>query len=369
VKILHVYKDYHPVVGGIENHLRLLAEGQAEAGHDVTVLVTNRAPNTTAELHGGVRVIKAARLAHLASTPISASLFREIARLRPDITHLHFPYPVGEVAQHLLGRSAHTVLTYHCDIVRQRLLLALYRPLLRRILGRVERIVVSSPALLSSPLLRRHETRCRVVPHGIVRAPFLEPRREESRAIRERYGGGPTLLFVGVLRHYKGIEYLLEAMRELPGRLLVVGDGPMAGRLHARAEALGVERRVVFLGAVADRDLPAYYQAADLLVLPASTRGEAFGLVQLEAMSSGLPVVCTELGTGTSYVNRHGCSGLVVPPRSVQGLVDAIGRLLADEALRRRLAEGARERSRRFSAERMVRRTLDVYQEIAASPG
>jgi glycosyltransferase involved in cell wall biosynthesis len=202
-----------------------------------------------------------------------------------------------------------------------------------------------------------------VVPYGIERARFLAASAEQGLAIRARYGGGPLILFVGVLRYYKGLHYLLEAMPQIPARLLIVGDGPMRGALQAHASALRLGDKVIFAGRVADEELPAYYRAADVFVLPASERSEAFGLVQLEAMTSGLPVVSTELGTGTSFVNLHGESGLVVPPKDPVALAQAINALLGDEPLRRRLGEGAKARSALFTVERMLAGITEVYTQ------
>jgi len=367
MRILHVYKDYYPVFGGIENHVRLLAEAQAALGHDVTVLVTDLGLRTRRDAMNGVRVIRAGRMATVASTPLSPALARELARQTPDVTHLHYPYPPGEVAHWLLGRGRRTVLTYHSDVVRQRRLMRLYAPLMVRVLRSVDRILVATPNYLeSSSVLRAFRDKCYVIPFGIDRRPFLEVDQAAARALRERLGGGPLLLFVGVLRYYKGLNYLLDAMRKLDARLVIVGDGPEGAALRRQAVELGVAGRVHFAGRVSDDELPLYYHAADLFVLPASERSEAFGLVQLEAMSSGLPVVCTELGTGTSYVNQHGVSGWVVPPRDAAALAGAIDMLLRDDALRQRLGADARARSEQFSAEGMVREILGVYEELVS---
>jgi glycosyltransferase involved in cell wall biosynthesis len=365
VKILHVYKDYYPVLGGIENHVKLLAENQVVAGHDVTVLVTNPTIRTSMETLNGVRVIKAARLATVASTPLSLSLPWHLARQRPDITHLHFPYPVGEMAQYLCGHSRHTIVTYHSDVVRQATILRFYTPFMRRMLASVDRIIATTPRYLeSSATLQAFRDKCCVIPFGIDRRRFLQASSTAGDALRVRYGGGPLLLFVGLLRYYKGLQYLLDAMPQIPARLLIVGEGPMGDSLRTQARELELDDKVVFVGRVSDEDLPIYYRAADLFVLPASERAEAYGLVQLEAMSSGLPVVCTELGTGTSYVNRHGESGLVVPPRDPGALAQAINVLLADEALRHRLGQGALQRSEMFSLERMLADIQGVYKEV-----
>lgn len=366
-KVLHVYKDYYPVLGGIENHIKMLAEGLIRRGLDVQVLVTNTGPRTVIEKIERVPVIKAGCPLRISGAPISPSFYAWMGRLKPDIAHLHFPNPPGELGQLFLGRSRRFVLTYHSDIVRQKYLLRLYKPFLWKVLSQADRIIATSPNYIrSSPYLSRFADKGAVIPLGIDLKPFEEVDNERVQAIRRRYGS-PLLLFVGKLRYYKGLEYLLEAMRRIEARLLVVGTGPMEGEWRVLAEELGLGNKVAFLGEVSDNDLPFYYHACDLFVLPASERSEAFGVVQIEAMACGKSVICTELGTGTSWVNIHGETGLVVPPRDPKALVEAIGQLLADEGLRRSLGERGRGRAKGFSKEVMVERTVELYEELLAA--
>jgi len=363
VKILHIYKDYPPILGGIENHVRLLAEGQAHHGHQVTVLVTNPAgAKTVIAEEGGVRVIRAGRIATVASTPLSLALPAQLARSRPDVVHLHFPYPVGEVSQWLLHRGQATVLTYHSDVVRQASILRLYRPLLRRVLRNVHAIIIGSPPMRKSAYLAEHQDKLHLVPYGIPLARFRQA--VPPAGVRDAVSL-PTLLFVGRLRYYKGLDYLIRALPQINARLLVVGIGPMEAEWRKLAADTGVAERITWLGEVPDAHLPALYHAADLFVLPASHTSEAFGLVQVEAMAAGLPVVCTELGTGTSYVNQDGVTGRVVPPRDPAALAAAINALLADPAERARLAAGAQARvAAEFDLPIMVRRVLELYEGV-----
>jgi rhamnosyl/mannosyltransferase len=177
---------------------------------------------------------------------------------------------------------------------------------------------------------------------------------------------GPQLLFVGRLRYYKGLDTLIAALTHINARLVVVGTGPMQGDWQALAAQTGVADRIAWLGEVPDADLPALYHLADLFVLPASHPSEAFGLVQVEAMAAGLPVVCTELGTGTTYVNRDGETGRVVPPRDPTALAAAVNDLLAAPSTRRALGAAAHARSAEFDLENMISRTLELYQRIVA---
>jgi glycosyltransferase involved in cell wall biosynthesis len=368
LRILHVYKDYYPVVGGMENHIRTLARGTAARGLEVTVLVTSRTRGTEISEMEGVKIVKASRLATLASTPISLALFSWIMRLEADITHLHFPYPWGEMAHLFWGQSRRTVITYQSDVVRQRNLLRLYKPFMRRILAKADRIIATSPNYVrSSPYLEAVSDKCTVIPLGIDLQPFQALRPRDVQTLRSEHEP-PLLLFVGILRYYKGLEYLLEAMPDIGATLLIVGSGPMERKLQAMASSMGLEGKVLFTGAVSDDRLKAYYQACDLFVLPASHRSEAFGVVQVEAMACGKPLVSTELGTGTSYVNVDGQTGLVVPPRDPDALARAINRLLGDDQLRSRMGEAARKRAwQEFSHETMLDRVIALYENLLRS--
>ena len=384
MNILHIYKDYPPILGGIENHVQLLAQGQAARGHAVTVLVTNPAGSkTTLTAENGVAVIRAGRLATVASTPLSAALPWQLLRQRPDVVHLHYPYPVGEVCQWLLRRGRSTVLSYHADIVRQAGILRLYKPLLRRVLRWVDAIVIGSPPMRGGAFLGEHQAKLHLIPYGIPLERFrAEPSAADLVRLRSQFAAyfatanavpasqdiespSPRLLFVGRLRYYKGLDTLIQALPNIPARLVVVGIGPMAAEWRELAERTGVADRVAWLGETPDADLPALYHLADLFVLPASHPSEAFGLVQVEAMAAGVPCVCTELGTGTSYVNQDGVTGRVVPPRDPGAMATAINALLADPA--RRAAMGAAARARvaaEFDLNVMVERMVALYGAI-----
>ncbi len=367
MRILQVYKDYHPVVGGIENHIKMLSEALVQRGHQVTVLATDPTMRTHVQNIAGVHVIKAGRLATVSSAPISLRLFDWMRRLDADIVHLHFPYPIGELAYLMFGQGHPMVLSYHSDIVRQKYLLQVYRPFLYRVLARARRILVSSANYIeSSTYLRPLKDKCLVIPHGtdLTRFRTTDSTARRSEEIKQQYGA-PIVLFVGLLRYYKGVSCLLEAMKSINAKLLVAGEGPMGPEWRAQAEQPELDGKVFFLGRVSDAELVALYHACDLFVLPAIHRSESWGAVQVEAMACGKPVVCTELGTGTSVVNQHGETGLVVAPRDTSALAQAIQTLLSDDDLRRRMGQQAQERAHsQFSLPRMVDRLADVYTDV-----
>ncbi|MCL4396031.1 MAG: glycosyltransferase, partial [Chloroflexi bacterium] len=250
--VLLVYKDYFPVVGGIEHHVQLLAEGLRERGIDARVLVTNTTPHTVCETIDGVPVTKTGRLANVSSAPISPAFFRSLARLSrdTDVTHLHFPYPPAEIGQMLFGRGRHFVLTYHSDIVRQRVLGFFYRPLLWRVLRKAERIAVSNPQYIqTSRFLRPFAAKCSVIHFGVDLSRFdPSPAAEErAEAIRSERRERTLILAVGKLRHYKGIDVLIRAMRQLDSACaLVVGSGPLEPAWRRLAVETGVGDRVQF---------------------------------------------------------------------------------------------------------------------------
>ena len=367
MKILHLYKDYHPVLGGIENYIKALAEAQAAAGHQVTVLVCDPGQKTRLETMNGVNIIKASRLFTAASMPFSLSQPLQLLRQKPDIAHLHAPYPLGEFSNWLLGRAQATVITYHSDIVRpsQQKWLRLYGPILRRVLRKANRIIPTSPPYIkSSAWLRPVRDRCTPIPIGIDVGRFApeQPLRRNADAVFR-------LLCVGLLRYYKGLDTLIEALPHIPNtHLTIVGSGPMEAEWKTLAASRNLMGRITFAGAVSDDDLSAYYHRADLFVLPANARSEAFGMVLVEAMAAGRPCVTTELGTGTSWIVQHGQTGLVVPPGHPPALAEAINTLRSDEALRCRLAEASLARARaEFAHPVMVNRIMQVYDEVMAS--
>jgi glycosyltransferase involved in cell wall biosynthesis len=366
MKILHVYKDYYPVLGGIENHVRLLCSELAkDKDIKVQVLVTNTGLRTSIQTLEGVKIIKAGRFGKAASTPISFSLFWWMKRLRPDIIHLHFPYPLGELATLFVGNYKRIVLTYHSDVIKQKRLFFIYKPFLRKLLNKIDIIIVSSNNYAqSSPILARYCHKIEILPFGIDIKRFEKRNERRIREIQEKFGS-PLVLFVGKFRYYKGLQYLLEASKEVEAKFLLIGEGTLRSELERYVVKNFLQEKVYFLGEVNNDDLLSYYQASDVFVLPSSHRSEAFGISLLEAMSCQLPLVSTELGTGTSFVNLHNQTGVVVPPRNSKTLSQAINYLLTNKELRIKLGEAGRQRvESEFSKESMVERIKCLYRHV-----
>lgn len=358
MNILYVYKDYYPVLGGVENHVRTLAEAFAQRGHQVTVLACAPGRKTVRENIAGVEVIKAGRLATTASMPLSLAQPYHLSRQRPDIVHVHSPYPLGEVANFVFGHGRATVVTHHSDIVRQQGWLKLYGPVLRRVLAAANSILVVSPPYVNlSPWLRPVRDKCVVVPIGVDGQRFSPPPALPAGDLR--------LLFVGRLRYYKGLHTLLEALAQTPGvRLSLVGRGPMEAELRQMAQQLGLGERVQFVGEVDDANLPGWYRDSHVFVLPSNAKSEGYGIVLLEAMASGLPCITTELGTGTSWIVQHRETGLVIPPEDATALAEAIRTLSTDASLRQQMGTAGRDRVlAHFTVERMLDQIEQVYDQ------
>jgi rhamnosyl/mannosyltransferase len=367
VRVVHIFKDFYPpTTGGIEQHMRLLCSGLARHV-EVSVLVPSRSFGRRQEWVDGIEIIRVPEFGRYLSAPLCPTMPGELRRLAPDVVHLHFPNPTGDLAYLLGGWRAPVVMTYHADIAKPRPALWLYRPVFRRIERHVRRIIVSSDAYLeSSRVLSRQRAKCVVIPFGIDPEAFVLRARESQAVERlaEKHGR-PLALFLGVLRPYKGLQILLQAMTKVRGQLLIVGRGAHRTELEALAHRLGVADRVTFVGEVSETARRVLLHACDVFVLPALDRRESFGIAQLEAMACGKPVVSSDLPTGVRVVNRHGKTGLLVPPGDPDALAGALNCLLGDEAVRVELGRAARMRvEREFAPEAMIDRTLAVYEEV-----
>ena len=372
MKVLHLGKFYPPAKGGMETILALICERTAQHVKN-RVIVANGRPSTVEERHGSIDVLRVAAIARIGAVAVCPRMPFDLAREDADVIVLHEPNPMALLAYFLARPKGRLIVWYHSDVIRPSWRYRLfYRPFLRFALSRAVRIVVSSPALgASAPELQDFQAKCQVIPFGIeTRNPNAlgaivqragEIRRDADRSI---------VLFVGRLVPYKGVDVLLEALKGLNAVALIVGEGPLRARLEEQARELEISDHVRFLGSVDDDELAALYRACNVFVLPSVTRQEAFGVVQLEAMAAGRPVVSTDLGTGVGWVNRDGETGYVVPPRNPRALREALARLLADASLQKSMGEAAAKRMRaEFTLERMIDDTLSLYREVLATAG
>jgi glycosyltransferase involved in cell wall biosynthesis len=374
LQVCHLGKYYPPAPGGIETHVRTLARAQADLGARVRVFCVNHQEGpTVVEPDGAVEVTRFGRFVSAAKLDFCPELIRALRRVEADILHMQVPNPTMILA--LLAARPRTplVVTYQSDVVNQKLRAALFRPLERLAYRKVRLILPSSPTYQGgSPFLQAYADRLQVLPMGIDLQPYLEPSAENRAAagrIRDEHArGGPLWLAAGRMVYYKGFINAIRALAHVEGRLLLIGDGPDWPLLRVEAKRLGVEDRVEFLGRLPYRDIIPYYLAADAFWFPSNARSEAFGLVQVEAMASGCPVINTQIPhSGVPWVSPHDETGLTVAVNNPEALAEAARRVLTEPGLRARLTAAARRRAvDEFDHRVMAERSLAIYRRVLA---
>ena len=364
--VVHIYKDYAPVLGGIEGHIRTLAVGLVRHGIQVSVVVCQPRNELlpTEEVLQGVRVVRLPRDIDVASAAFSWRHVSIVRQLQPDIIHLQMPWPPGDVISSLL-REIPLVVSYQSDVVRQKYAMVAYAPLLRHTLQRAHTIIASSPAYAqTSPWLKPWRSKIKIVPLGIHTPKLADNALVTGWRTRLPF---PFLLWVGRMRYYKGLHYVLTALAQLPSeiKLVLVGTGAVQRELMSQVEQAGLTNRVIWLGDCSDGDIAALHTLARIFVFPSHLRSEAFGLSLLEALAAGVPAISCEIGTGTSFVNQHKRTGLVVPPANAHALAHAIQTLWYDEPVRQQMAQYARVwAAKHFHAEQMIEDVVDIYHDV-----
>ncbi|MES2160496.1 MAG: glycosyltransferase family 4 protein [Pseudomonadota bacterium] len=368
MRVLHFYKTYYPDSwGGIEQVIRQLCVGTGRLGvtNEVLTLTRDRGP-TRIEFEGHT-VHRMPLDFEIASTGFSFAAIRQLARLarEADVIHYHFPWPFMDLAHFMARIDKPSVVTYHSDIVRQKNLLRVYSPLKRRFLGSIDTIVATSPNYLaSSPVLKRFEHKTRTITYGLDKTIYPRPPEALKDQWRARCGER-FFLFVGVLRYYKGLHILLDAMANLDYPVVIVGAGPIEQELKLHAQRLGLTH-VLFVGAVEELDKVALLELCYAMVFPSHLRSEAFGISLLEGAMYGKPMISSEIGTGTTYINIDNETGLVVPPDDAPAFGAAMRTLWEQPE---RAAEMGRRAEARywelFTAETMARNYHALYTELA----
>ena len=371
MRVTHLGKFYPPVPGGMERVLQALCEGERERGVDSRALVVGTGRAAVTETINGVPVTRAGSLFRIGSVWFAPALIGLLKEVQTDVLVLHEPNPMALLAYAIARPRHRLVIWYHSEVIRARWRYKLiYEPFLKTPIRLAARIIVSSPALIEhAEALAPHRQRTVVVPFGLdVPEPDRSGSHPSVAGVRAQWRGF-VALFVGRLVPYKGVDVLLQALRDVDVAAVVIGDGPVRARLEQQARELGVSQRVFFAGHLDEEAVAAWYAAADVLVLPSVTPAEAFGLVQLEAMARGTPVISTNLPTGVPWVNADGVTGIVVPPGDPDALRGVLARLAADNDLTRRLGESARVRYRsEFTRRRMAERTAAIYDVVSGEP-
>jgi len=330
-KILHVNKLYYPWIGGVEKAVEDLAENINDGENFVShVLCANNKGKAKEEIIKGVKVFYTSSLGLIMSQPISIDFFRKFKKIRNDydITVIHHPNPIAFLACLFFKPKGKIIIHYHSDIIKQKITGFFIKPLVLKVLKMSDKIIISNPNMLkSSKILSKFSQKCEIIPFGIDRREIEEKIDENiQKQIKEKYGN--YILFVGRLIYYKGVQVLLDAVKNLEINLVIIGTGKLEKKLKKQARDLGIEKKVFFLENKSRKELINFFSQAEVFVLPSIFKSEAFGLVLLEAMACGIPLISTELGTGTSYVNSDGKTGYVVEKNNSEKLKQAIEKIL-----------------------------------------
>ncbi len=367
-RILQLGKFY-PIGGGVEKVMYELTTGLSARGVDCDMLAAScHSHGLVTQLNPHATLTACRTWLKAAATTIAPSMITRLRKIcnQYDIIHIHHPDPMACLALRLSGYRGKVILHWHSDIQKQKMLLQAYLPLQNWLLRRADLILGTSPTYLKeSPHLAKFQHKMQVLPIGVDPIPD-DP--QGARRIQAQYPGKQLIFSLGRLVAYKGYRYLIEAARYLPDNYMVLigGKGPLQAELTELIQRYRLEERVKLLGRVSDADLPAYYHACRLFCLSSVFKTEAFGIVQIEAMSCGKPLVATTIPqSGVAWVNAHGVSGLNVPPADAQALANAIRQITESDDTYKAFAQRSRQRyENTFTKQQMISQAIHIYNQL-----
>lgn len=367
MKILHTVKYYSPSKGGMESVVKNIVDGITACSKEnlFTVYANNHLPLYKRKIHedNGVRSIKEFTPFLLRSQPLSIryTSLRDLL-LDTDIVHHHYPFPNMELAllrhQDILAKKK-LIITWHANIKNSRWswIEKFYNPIIKKLLDIAEHVVVTSPQLLNfSEILTDYTEKVKVIPLSFdpaISSNIISRAFPEGRRFR--------LLFVGKLRSYKGLKFLIESIKYLDVELTIVGEGENEQALRKQVYTLRLQDKIKFLKEVSNEALISIYQKSDLFILPSINEAEAFGVVQLEAMCNGLPVINTQLESGVPFVSLDNFSGITVEPQNVESLRNAIEKIITNKALYEQFSKNSVDRSKEFARGKMAQSYFELY--------
>ncbi|MCQ4726154.1 glycosyltransferase [Anaerotignum faecicola] len=362
IKVLEVNKMYFPVTGGIERVVQQISEGLKDEV-DIDVLVCQKKGRQAKENINGVNVIKSGSMGVLFSMPVSFSFFINFFKLcrKYDVINFHMPFPLGDLACLLSGYNGKVVVWWHSDIVKQKKIMLFYKPIMHRFLKRADVIVAATEGHVEySEYIKEFKSKCVIIPYGVDK----NIAKNAENKITEQNYGPVKFLFVGRLVYYKGLNYLIEAMKNVDNSALtIVGKGPLEQEVTERIEKSGLSGRVEIKNGLNDSELSEEFCKCDVFVLPSVEKSEAFGIVQIEAMIYGKPVINTNLKSGVPYVGINGKTGITVEPRNAAELSNAMNRLALNRDERIRMGNFARKYAlEHYSEDKMLKNILKIYK-------
>ena len=370
IRILEVNKAYYPHVGGIESLVRQYSEKLSEIENTETEVLVCRENigKTFSERINGIHVTRAGSLGTYFSCPVSFSfikLFKQMSK-SADVVHIHMPFPLADLAVLLSGYKGRVVISWHSDIVRQKKLMFFYKPIMKKLLDRADCIITATQGHISgSDYLPEYRNKCVVIPYGINPEEYLSVKRVPVLTEKCTYKGSIKVFFTGRLVYYKGVDVLIRAFSKVKNcELFIAGTGELEEKLKELVKRKNIDDIVHFVGFLPDEQLRQAYADCDIFVLPSVAKSEAFGIVQLEAMVYGKPVINTRLDSGVPYVSIHGRTGFTVKPSSPAQLAKALNILAQNKKLREKFGRNAFLRVEKyFNEKNIIEKLRDILEK------
>lgn len=342
-KVTHITRYAYPHIGGIEAVISQINESLPNEEFEKEVLCCSNIDKSSVE--DGVKYNRCKYLFEFAANTISPEFIWKLSRVNTDIIHYHMPFIFAVIA-HFIARPKYKkmYITYHSDIIGYDKIMKPFWGIYKEFLKQADKIHVLSPNIIeSSKIIKPYKEKCVVIPQGISTKNIFN--NEQAQKIKQQYPNKKILFSLGRLVKYKGFIYGIEAMKNVENAVyLIGGSGPLGEEFRKYIEENNLKEKVILLGRVTSEDVESFYQACDIYLFPSVMQSEAFGIVQLEAMRYGKPVINTNLGTGVNYVSINNETGLTVEPKNSTALASAIKTLLEDDTLRAKLGQNARKR-------------------------
>lgn len=363
MKVLHVYKTYYPdTFGGVEAFIKELSKGLIEKGIESSIFCLTSQKNEEEIFIDSIKIYKIPYDISLASTPLSLKAvfkFKEIVQ-NFDIIHYHFPYPLADLFHLFYGKNKKSIVTYHSDIVKQKFLYFFYKPLQDIFLKNVDKIITTSSNYLeTSPVLQKYKDKVSIISQGLDKNSYPRAEEKEVKRYKEKFGG-KFFLYIGSLRYYKGIHTLIDAAKKTGFSVVIAGDGPLKEDLKKQSNNCS---NIYFLGIITEQKKVNLLSACYGFAFPSHLRSEAFGLSLLEAAMFQKPMISCEIGTGTSFINIHNETGLIIKPENVDALSIAMKTLFLNEALTKKMGINSYKRYLDlFTSDKMVEGYERIYR-------
>ncbi|MFK8302436.1 glycosyltransferase [Capnocytophaga stomatis] len=369
MKVLHIGKFYPPYFGGIEKVNYDIVEGLSEQGVMVDVLCFNHKKGQEATSNK-YKIYRANTLKVIASTPLSLNFIFLLKKIQYqyDIIHIHLPNPMANLAVYLTRPKAKIVLHWHSDIIKQKNILKIYKPLQNWLLKKANKIVITTPTYLEeSEALLKYKDKTVCIPIGIDSNEIIID-QAYLRKMKDNYKGKRIVFALGRLIYYKGFKYLIDSAKYLPNNIviLIAGEGELEEKLQRQIEINHLKEKVKLIGKISRNQLGSYYALCDVFCLPSVERSEAFGVVQIEAMAFAKPIISTNIkGSGVNWVNQNNISGITIQPKNVKALAESILSILSNEDKYEILAQGAKQRYvELFTKDKMIEKIKNLYIKI-----